>query len=193
MSRCEGNDDQKPDPHGRVRQSYEVRHPTGQRQVTRGQSSVKPHAAAARFQAAIDHLSALLQSTVAAEELAISWHGNHSPSDSVTGKQQQMGLADLKRLLDSGRRVNGAQGRGIPTWIVVSTAAQSKALTISFDLSLSFSFSVSFSFSFSPLSISLPPPPSTSLKRCAQSRPHGTTTAHGRWSEATKVSKPQPT
>lgn len=92
----------------------------------------------ASFDAAVTHLTRLLQSQPAAEELASLWDLS-SAAGSATGIKSEgkkkseghtsspaprsMGLRDLKRLLDSGRRVSAADGRGMPMWVVVSMRA----------------------------------------------------------------------
>lgn len=79
-----------------------------------------------RFKTALDHLQSILASSPAAEELASSWHGEQLHTEAVSGQTQSFtqtstfGLRDLKRLLDTGKRVTAGQGRGIPASIVVS-------------------------------------------------------------------------
>lgn len=92
----------------------------------------------ASFDAAVAHLTRLLRSQPAAEELASSWDLTLAAGSSTgiksKGKKtsegrtssptpKSMGLRDLKRLLDSGRRVSAADGRGMPMWVVVSMRA----------------------------------------------------------------------
>ncbi|CAO1618818.1 unnamed protein product [Parajaminaea phylloscopi] len=115
MDRCERVDDVK-------------HHPLPQRAPGRagptGEPPQKAEQQRQRFHATLDDLATLLHSAEAAEELASSWHGADTTvpaGDHRNGEHRRMGLSDLKRLLDTGRRVGGASGRGIPAWIVVRT------------------------------------------------------------------------
>lgn len=74
---------------------------------------------ATKFQDALRHIEKLLTAHDASEELASTWTGAVSQTT-----HQRMGLKDLHRLLDAGKRVGGAESaRGIPMWMVVSVLA----------------------------------------------------------------------
>lgn len=86
----------------------------------------------ARRQRTIEHLSQLLASSPAAEELATTWdHPPHNPPSSSSSVQRIPKLHDLRKAFDAGKTIalDSQQTRGVPMWIVVSVVIGERTLT----------------------------------------------------------------